>query len=692
MKRFPRDFEEKSGIWVPKGEADNIAYSDGKAAEDYLREVIENAHDLSSTSAELQQSVRDWSSRYHLSPTRGSLFRGLSMRQGSRILELGSGCGAITRYLGEQDVKVTAVEGSHDRARITRARCRDLENVEVVSGNFDDLSFEHRFDIVTLIGVLEYSHLFCRAGESDPFSYVLRAAWDHLEDDGVLVIAIENKLGIKYLAGCGEDHLGAQFVGVEGYPDDEGARTFGKQELLEMIEQCGFVDHELLLPFPDYKLPTTLINAKSCSAKNARKYNVVDWCRQNYEDYVNPRSHLFQEHLALDSMAANGLFSDFSNSFLLVASKRPIDQGSPVLPIDWHAKKINVTRSSTYQTITTLKAGNHGSVVTKEGLVDRSRRTNADFSLVMEKEADYIENGRSLSLEFLRAIRGTQAPREKYQSAVLCWVEFLLSHAEQVASGAVLPPEYLDCIPDNIIRDAAGDLNYIDTEWHWKEPVTLEWIVFRGLYVFWSYYKRWIEKTVITGAYSFKDFVDISLEKSNIHLGIEQLEVASELESQFESEVFGNDLSGHFKNFLYQSFSGEREKPLPTTDEMYREWISLHGLQEIDGQLFAERMMLRWKQRPVFHLFVFLLPDEEVLLANTLDSLAGQMYPGWRLTVISDDPAPDALWEAMDELKWVRAEDGANPYDLLSMEISVSNADWVAFIEPGARFARMRMS
>ncbi|MGV6817929.1 MAG: FkbM family methyltransferase [Thiotrichales bacterium] len=115
----------------------------------------------------------------------------------------------------------------------------------------------------------------------------------------------------------------------------------------------------------------------------------------------------------------------------------------------------------------------------------------------------------------------------------------------------------------------------------------------------------------------------------------------------------------------------------------YQEWIRSHGLQEIDGQLFAERMMLQWKSKPSFHFVVFLLNGEEELLADTLESVASQMYPTWRLSVIAESPCPDALWEETAALDWVTCGEGQDPYSLLNEVIEAVKGDWVAFIEPG---------
>ncbi len=685
MKVFPQDFKQVDGIWVPSEGADNIAYTDGKRAEDYLKKSIDNASDLSSTSTELQGLIRDWSSRYHLSPTRGNLFRALSMRPGSSILELGSGCGAITRCLGENDVSVTAIEGSHQRAQISKSRCRDLENVEVVSSNFDDLAFENKFDIVTLIGVLEYSHMFCR-GQDDPFSWVLNRAWNHLDDDGVLVIAIENQLGIKYLSGCGEDHLGDRFCGIEGYPDDKGARTFGKHELVDLVESCGFVDHELLLPFPDYKLPSTLINAKSCGAKLAKHLNLAGWCDQPYEDYVNPREHLFHDHLGLDTMAANGLLADHANSFLLIASKKTLSEASPISPINWHAKKINVTRIPKFQTETTLQSDGDEFAVFKKGMVDSEERSENGVTLVAEPKAQHVSGGRSLSMELTRSLRRTDRDVSRYQELIAEWTQYLLDSSASSAQLGELPSHFVDCIPQNLIRDKSGKLVYIDTEWHWREAVAIEWVVFRGLWVLWGTNKLWMERAFLKNSYTFKQFIDLSLEKSTLDIVEAQMEILAQLEAQFQSAVFGNEMLPYFKSLIEKTFGGEGEATKLTMDEAYQKWINNHAVQEIDGQLFAERMMLKWKSRPKFHLMMLVFPGEETLLANTLDSLSQQMYPDWQLTVIADTPAPDALWKQMDGLEWLQFDKDGDPYNQLNEQIEHSDSDWVSYIEPGSTF------
>lgn len=197
-------FDKDLGVYVRKNHnVNSFTYADG--SETYLLSVLDKAKDRSSLSGELQQYVKDWASLYHLSPERVNLLRCFEFSGGRKasVLELGAGCGAITRYLGEQFGLVWAVEGSLARCRCIRKRCADLDNVQIICSNFFDIPWgnvEKRFDVVTLIGVLEYGSLYF-SPPSDAASLTLRIAHELLKEDGLLIIAIENKFGIKYWSG-----------------------------------------------------------------------------------------------------------------------------------------------------------------------------------------------------------------------------------------------------------------------------------------------------------------------------------------------------------------------------------------------------------------------------------------------------------------------------------------------------------
>ena len=114
----------QSGVWALPGEAESFEYSDGDAEEENLESILTSATNLSSLSLELEEKHNDWTSEYHLSPLRANLLRYLDLTHKKTALELGCGCGALTRYLGEQGLAVDAVEGSQRRANLAKIRCQ----------------------------------------------------------------------------------------------------------------------------------------------------------------------------------------------------------------------------------------------------------------------------------------------------------------------------------------------------------------------------------------------------------------------------------------------------------------------------------------------------------------------------------------------------------------------------------------
>ena len=106
--------DQERNIWS-RPEYGGINYSDGDDTELRIHKIIERATDLSVLSTELRQHCTDWPSLYHLSGARANILRPFSQSIHGDVLEIGAGCGVITRYLGECGVNVLALEGSPRR-------------------------------------------------------------------------------------------------------------------------------------------------------------------------------------------------------------------------------------------------------------------------------------------------------------------------------------------------------------------------------------------------------------------------------------------------------------------------------------------------------------------------------------------------------------------------------------------------
>ena len=286
-------------------------YSDGDETENLLLDIVTN-HPESEYPRIIIEKV-SWPVLYHLSPLRESLLSWIPFRKGEKILELGSGCGAVTGAFLHKGLSVTAVDLSLRRSRINATRHKDAEELTIYLGASEEVlpNLTEKFDHATLIGVLEYAAAFSK--EEKPFHYILNSIRSVLKDDGSLWVAIENKLGLKYFAGCKEDHTGRYFEGIEGYPHNEGPRTFSKKELTKLAEECGFAC-EFYYPYPDYKLPVKVFSDEYLPQKGELS--------RNWQNFDADRLLLFDETKAFDTILDAGLSPEFSNSFLVRMRKK----------------------------------------------------------------------------------------------------------------------------------------------------------------------------------------------------------------------------------------------------------------------------------------------------------------------------------------------------------------------------------
>jgi len=300
--------------------AQKFSYSDGVETEQRLQQILSSTSDLSSSSEELEQQIVDWPSEYHLSSTRANLLRGLNLDDIEHVLELGCGCGSISRYLGEQtQLKIDSVEGSAVRAALAAQRCSDLDNVTISTGNFNNMEFpDDHYDLVIFVGVTEYAGRFSQAEtDQDALQELLALAKGTAKKSGLVLIAIENRLGLKYVMGACEDQ---PFVGIDNYPESTGIRTYSKTEWHTQISKAGFTATEFAYPFPDYKVPTMLLADRAIepllNASNDQLIKALS--NVTSRDYSSDFSLAEREPRLWQATLEARSLPEFSNSFLIL--------------------------------------------------------------------------------------------------------------------------------------------------------------------------------------------------------------------------------------------------------------------------------------------------------------------------------------------------------------------------------------
>ncbi len=489
--------EDKDNPGSDNPEGPHFDYSDGQAVERYLQQTFKNATDLGCRSQELQDKIIDWPSEYHLSSDRANLLRPFDLSFAQTALEFGSGCGAISRYLGEQGIEVDAVEGSAVRAHLGKMRCRDLDNVAVINANYNDLEYPAQaYDLILFVGVIEYARKFHDGAKTDRDAAIaiLKDVRRYLKPGGVILVAIENRLGLKYILGQHEDHYSKKYIGIHGYPDSAGIATYSQSEWRELALQAEFTECQFAYPFPDYKIPRVMLG-EQFARENENAFNHLEGIYAR--DYTRPVKKSPTESIAWQAASSGQFLGTIANSFCLALSNSE-QQINALMDFDF-CHMPGPSRKNKFAVVT-RKATKSNNVEKIPLIKDEMDTTDAGIQQVLS-EQPYLR-GRLLSADWLRTIL-IYSRREEFDSQIALYYSFL---GELENQGETLK---IDMLPINIIVDDSGGYHLFDQEWETEETVSREYLLFRALLTFivanWVHLKDflgWLE------LHSVRDFID----------------------------------------------------------------------------------------------------------------------------------------------------------------------------------------
>jgi len=478
-RHFPRDFAaDKRGVYVSDGLPD-LPYSDGAISERRMLSQLAQIKDRSTLSPELRELQQDWPSTYHFSPRRANLLRPFIFPPASRILEVGAGCGALSRYLGESGLEIVGLEGSYRRACIAQTRTEDLANVKIVCAQLDDVDFGDTYDVVVAVGLLEYAAVYQRT-QGDSHRQLLERLLELLNPGGILLLAIENRLGIKYVAGAAEDHTGHPYQGVDDAYELRGPRTFDLSQLHSLLSDSGFAATELFTPLPDYKLVRSVVRTGSVPLQASSSIAQIV-ASSFYEDPQHTQVPPYSLELLGDSYTRNGLAGTLGNSFLVAAGRERscltqyFDEGT----FAWY---FAVDRRLEFTKATTLHASSGGidvhrySLASQRGEVSRSRGV-----LTQTLVSEPFREGTSVWLDLVSAINKADWSPALVAAAISDWYVTLSGLGQSNKDGIpMVEGAALDATPFNAMR-TGRQIAFFDIEWLLADPVPLAFVAVRAL-------------------------------------------------------------------------------------------------------------------------------------------------------------------------------------------------------------------
>lgn len=584
-RSFPKDYELRDGVYAPQTQGDLfLADSDGDDAENYLLDVITKTTDRSVLSQELTAGIRDWASLYHLSPKRVNLLRPFAAQLRGSILEAGAGCGALTRFLGENGADVVAIEGSMRRARIARERTADLKNVTVVCERLDAFGSRTPFDVVLSIGVLEYAEVY-GSGDPQPHARFLKNLRQHLSSNGVVILAIENKLGLKYFSGAPEDHVGAEFHGInDGYGRGSVA-TFGRKELADLLTKAGLPAQAFFYPCPDYKLPVTLLSDPLLDQHPDLASTLL--AQTAVFDPRKPSNPTFSLEQGWVSLGRNRLIGELANSFLVVAgsTEDAVARYASTKNVAWH---YSVDRHPAFAREVKFEVSGRGMNVKRSALSNVAAPDVPAECILADERFIAGDNWWNVLVSLVNkpgwSIQQLAEWARPWLDAVTlkCGLETF----ETSAFTKPVDGTHFDAMPFNMIRDADGTAHFFDQEWRLKPKVEFGYIVWRGLQVSLSLISSCAEPAPGTPA-RISDIVLNILEQNDVLLSQSDLNRYASMEGQLHAWRRGQMASSLQESDVEKVWNARLTERLPIQrDGLVRQVQALRSdLDDIQAKL-----------------------------------------------------------------------------------------------------------
>ena len=238
-----------------------------------------------------------------LSEIRENILSWYPFKENTSILEIGANLGEITGLFCQKAKKVVAIEESKTKAEIIAKRHQNKQNLEIMVGDLNNIKIEEKFDYIILIGYLENKKV--------DFKQTLKIAKSLLDENGTILLALDNKLGMKYFSKT--DSTGITIS------NPVNKQFINLNKIYEYLKELDLSNIKTYYPMPDYKLTNVIFTDQRPLSKNDLSRNVT----YNNNDTIL----FFDENTAYRELLdiKENISKNFVNSYLLEISNKEIN-------------------------------------------------------------------------------------------------------------------------------------------------------------------------------------------------------------------------------------------------------------------------------------------------------------------------------------------------------------------------------
>lgn len=430
-----------------------------------------------------------------LSEIRENILNWYEFSKDCEILEMNANYGEITGTLCEKAKRVTSIESSYKNSQIIKRRYEQRDNLELIVGNLEQIEIENKFDYIVIIGIAETLEEY------------IKFAKQHLKENGKILIAVNNKFGVKSWITSKEE---AKVV-------NNNKTAISKNKLEEILKE---MDYRFYYPLPDYKLPNIIYTDKSLPTLS-NIYRDLTYKDEN----VN-----FKEVEAFKEIIINDVndFKKFANSFLVETTMGKLENNkikfitfSNIRKDEYRIKTI-IKETKVYKTAINKKSENHIRLI-KEN-IDLLRKLGINILDTYKNEEIISNYTKTDTLEKKLIDIYNQNGKEAVLNEIEKYLEFIKEKLEVTNQKNIkIFKKYKIEIDEqkiqkmNFVKHGFWDLifqncfiidneyYFYDQEWY-EENIPVEYILYRAV-VYFAEMKRYISDNEIFERFDISEFV-----------------------------------------------------------------------------------------------------------------------------------------------------------------------------------------
>lgn len=343
--------------------------------------------------------------------------------------------------------------------------------------------FNKKYDYVILVGMLE------KAGKED----CLNKAISYLKPDGILLIAENNKFGIKNWNGKRDLTGSLDYRELTRTYNSDEIGMLSKNEIKNMLERFNINNQKFYYIFPDFNLPNLIFS-------DEYKITEEDISR-NFESYEEGELVNFNENLALAEIIKENpeQIKFFANSFLIEASMQKISSDIKYVSFTNYRKKEYRICTVLTNEFAKKKATNIESQAHIENIAKNLNNFPQENSRVLE-----ILEGKELKSKYIKDVQRLDLCMQQFNDYAQLLKEFneykkvvyqnvleyemvksdipeeLKTENEQLLSKMKYSKyAFIDMLPKNCFK-IGGEYLFFDQEWC-ENYYPVEYIIYRAI-------------------------------------------------------------------------------------------------------------------------------------------------------------------------------------------------------------------